>query len=372
VVPWPAGGRARAKGKQPRSGDRNESNQEDEVVIPTPRPPIEISPVFDDPARVHALFERYAPYPMLQSRGQVMKSGLENAVIGGEPISDELVRAAERNANATLNLSPTFRGYWATPDQVVEGAEWIFRYEPFLAGARALHGGNAVVRPNEIYAHLIVPHRQRNPGSHVDLPSFRGLGRRELPGWLLAIMRRSGLFERWRIPVATAVCWFYRGAGGTYTCWPDGAQSKPRTTRAPFDNTGLMGENDTMFHRGDPVGSGELESPPGLSLESTLAPSSEDPDWWEVRNGNQAIARYPRQGVRFALSWSAEVFEDEDAARRADAAEDALDLDTAIAVLRADLKRRGVSHSEPGDPRSDPQWIATLARAYPLTPRLEP
>jgi hypothetical protein len=309
---------------------------------------------------------------MLQSRGQVMKSGLENAVIGGEPISDELVLAAERDASATLTLSPTFRGYWATPDHVVEGAEWLFHYEPFIAGAQALHGFFNDTATTEIYTHLIVPHRQPNPGSHVDLPSFRGLGRRELPGWLLAIMRRSGLFEHWRIPVATAVCWFYRGAGGTYTCWPDGPQAKPRTTCAPFDNTGLIGENDTMFHRGDPVGSGDLEVPPGLSLGSTLAPSPEDPRRWEIRNDAEILARYPREQVRFALSWSAEVFEDEDAARRADAAEDALDVDTVTDMLRADLERRGVQYAEPDDPRSDHAWIATLARTYRLTPRCEP
>lgn len=308
---------------------------------------------------------------MLQSRGQVMKSHLENAVIGGDPISDEMVRAAARDSTATLHLTPTFRGYWATPEGVVEGARWIFHYERFIQGARALHGERAVVRPNEIYAHLIVPHRQPRPGSHVDLPSFRGLGRRELPGWLLAIMRRSGLFERWRIPVATAVCWFYRGVGGTYTYWPDGPDAKPRATRAPFDNTALIGENDTMFHRGDPVGSGDLEIPEGLSLSCELGPSREDPQRWEIRDGDRTLARYRRADVRFALSWSAEVFEDEAAAARADAGQDALDRERVIEILREDLARRGVPHDAPCDPFADAVWIATLARSYPLHPRVE-
>ncbi|MCH2173995.1 hypothetical protein MK489_24705, partial [Myxococcota bacterium] len=81
-----------------------------------PRSPVALSPAFEDPARVHALLDRLAPYPMLQSRGQVMGSHLEQAVITGEPISDSMVAAASGNARASLRLTPTFRGYWATAD----------------------------------------------------------------------------------------------------------------------------------------------------------------------------------------------------------------------------------------------------------------
>jgi len=337
-----------------------------------PREPIELAPAFADPARVHALFDSLAPYPMLQARAQVMGSHLEQAAITGAPISDAMVAAAKGAASASLRLTPTFRGYWASAAQCPPELEWLFHDERFLTAARRLHRGAARVHPVEIYAHIITPHRQPRPGSHVDLPSFRGIGRRDLPVWLLVNMRRSGLFEAWRVPVATAVCWLYRGPGGSFTYWPAGPESPPRTTEAPFDNTGVMGENDSMFHRGDPVGDGHLEAPEALTLESTLTPSPAGPQRWQIRNGDACIAEYPREAVRFALSWSARVFADEAAERRDREHQDDLEVGQVLEIFQADLERRGLPADLPADPLQDPDWIALLGRTYRIVPRHDP
>ncbi len=338
-----------------------------------PRPPVSLDPAFDDPRSIHALLDAQAPYAMLQARGQVMASDLEQAAITGAPIRDEMIDAARGDARASLRLSATFRGYWASADAGPDAAiESLFEHPRFLDAARRLHGGAAVVRPTEIYAHVIVPHRQHAPGAHVDLPSFRGIGRRELPVWLLVTMRRSGLFERWRIPVATAVCWLYRGPGGTFTYWPEGPDAPPRSTAHPFDNTAIVGENDSMFHRGDPVGAGDREIPPGLSVRSTLGPDPARPDRWQVREGERVLAEYARDEVRFALSWSAQVFRDAAQERVAREHADDLDLETVIGGFLGDLERRGTPVERPHDPLHDPDWIALLGRTYRMVPRLDP
>ena len=79
---------------------------------------------------------------------------------------------------------------------------------------RADEMGVDLIGPNEIYAHLVCPEPRIAEGAHVDIPNFRGMGRRDYPTWLLVNMRRSGLFDRWHVPVATAVMWFYEGPGG--------------------------------------------------------------------------------------------------------------------------------------------------------------
>jgi hypothetical protein len=47
---------------------------------------------------------------------------------------------------------------------------------------------------------------------HVGVSSVRGLDRRTVPGWLLLAKRRSGLFTRRVIRMATAIVWLYAGA----------------------------------------------------------------------------------------------------------------------------------------------------------------
>jgi len=337
-----------------------------------PRAPIELERAFEDPARVHALFDAFAPYPMLQARGQVMGSHLEQAAITGAPITDAMVAAARDDAKQSLRLTPTFRGYWATAEHCPAEVEWLFRCPRFEAAARRLHGAEVLVRPSEVYAHIIVPHRQGPPGSHVDLPSFRGIGRRDLPVWLLVTMRRSGLFEAWRVPVATAVCWLYRGPGGSFTYWPAGPDGEPRRTVAPFDNRGVMGENDSMFHRGDPVGDGAVEAPTRLAVHSELAPSPQGSQHWQILNGDEVIAEYPREAVRFALSWSARIFADQAAERRDREHQDDLQFGRVLDIFQADLARRGLPADVPHDPLGDPAWIALLGRTYRMVPRHDP
>ena len=70
----------------------------------------------------------------------------------------------------------------------------------------------------------------------------------------LTIMGQTGLFEAERVKVATAVSWFYRGADGGFEYWPDGPGGASVVHEGAIHNTGIVGDNDFMWHRVRPVG----------------------------------------------------------------------------------------------------------------------
>ncbi len=324
-----------------------------------PRTPILIEDVFDDVEPVRALFVRHSPYELLQGRRQVMSSALEQAAIVGAPITDALRARSLSNASTSLDLNPVFRGYWVLGEPKVEGVDWILEHPKLHAAARALHGAQ-IVRPNEIYAHLVCPEPRVATGPHVDIPNFRGMGRRDYPTWLLVNMRRSGLFDRWHVPVATAVMWFYEGEGGEYEYWAVGPDRPAHRTAPPYTNKAVVGENDTMFHQGQPPRCKEPK--PELGLSSTLR--TDDGSVWTIMDGNRKTRQYDRAEIRFALSWSAEVFVDDGAAETADHHLDDLDLGTVVTTFLADLGERGVEVGPPDDPLHGEDWVAAVANTY--------
>lgn len=339
-----------------------------------PRAPIAIDTVFSpgDAERFWRNVCDNGPFPALQQR-QVMQSSVEMAAITGEPVTAEMLDDALAGRTRTLPISASFRAYWARAGAALrDDTAWLLAYERFVAAARQLFGPQATVRPDEIYVNAQVPQTVRTGSSHVDIPKFRGMGRREYPVWLLTTMRRSQLFERWRIPVATVVAWFYDGPGGTYTYWPEGPLAPPRQTRHPFTNTAVVGENDTMFHRGDSVGPAGAVAPRGLTTDCVLAPADAAGERWQIRDGARALGDYPRRDVRVVLSWSAEVCVDEYARRTVDEHLDDLDVSTVIDTVLRDLDDRGLHVHKSDDYLHDPRFIAQCARAYSIVPTVFP
>jgi hypothetical protein len=336
-----------------------------------PRPPLDLAPVFDDPSVFTRLVLENGPFPSLQQR--VMQSAVESAAITSEWVTDEMIADARAGGTKSLAISASYRAYWARMGRPLrDDTAWLVAYGRFFDAARRLFDDDqVVVRPDEIYVNVQVPQRTRFGSAHVDIPKFRGMGRRDYPVWLLTTMRRSELFERWRVPVATAVCWFYDGPGGTYTYWPDGPYATPRQTAHPFTNTAVVGENDTMFHRGDGIAGPGEEAPDGLTLDCVCEPV-DGGRAWQIREGDRVLARYDAARVRVALSWSAEVYVDEAARRAADEHLDDLGLDTVVDMFVADLQRRGHAVDRPADPLHDIEFIALLARTYRVLPTQYP
>lgn len=327
--------------------------------MPLPRSPILIDSLLDDPGLVRGLVEHHAPYFPVQ---RYFASAEEMRAL-----SDSADRTGRRDARTGMVVGPVFRGDWAYDRPLVDGVEPLLGCERLVDAARRLFDAE-LVRPQIVYVNLTLP-MPCGDGGHTDIPAFRGVDRTRYPVWLLVTMGRSGLFERWRVRMATAVAWFYEGKGGALTYWPDGPDAMPRTL-LPRTNTALVGDNDVMFHRVEAVGGPDDDMVRGLTLDSELCFAGDGA--WEVRDARHVLARYPTSQVRVSLSWKAVVFRDAEEARLYDEHADDLSLPAVLATLRDDLAARGVAAPQPADPLHDPEFVAALTRTYHQAPTVYP
>ncbi len=244
---------------------------------------------------------------------------------GGEPIEALAVRTSY------------FREEYAYGSRSrIDGIEAFVAHPAFVEAARAIHG-RAVIEPAIAYANLMVPGQEL--AVHTDVPEFRGANRKLLPQWLLVVMHHSGLFEEYRMPIATAIAWFHDCDGGELAYWPEGADAAAAKHRVAY-NTAMVLDTDSVFHgveRIADVAAGELPRiRPGTTLDALGAGA------WVLRAGDGSeLARYRWDELRFSVSWKAYCFRDE--AERASWREhaDDLTLDVILDRLVDDLVARG-------------------------------
>ncbi len=269
---------------------------------------------------------------------------------------------------AALGSKPhTFTPPWFRQDfallgaAIVEGAEVILGNPRFAEAAHALAGSEAVVRPTTVYVNVMGP----TPfpfAPHLDVPAFRGFTRTDHPLWLLKVMKTSGLFERWRTKIVTAVSWMYDGVGGDFHYWPEGPDGPGAVESPPFANVAVVADNEETFHGVAPLGAPGATMPTNLDRESRLVRG--DGAWVVHDPTGVELARFADADARITISWKADVFADAAEAARTDAGDDALDLDTVVEVFRADLADRGVVVDRPADPHADPAWVSAVGGTY--------
>lgn len=306
------------------------------AVRPTTQiaPPVRLERAFDDPGGVLELFRRGAPYKTI-------------AAVQRQP--------DERPCSAW------FRNFWALGGKVVfEGAEPFFHNPNFIEAARRAFRAE-VVRPWAMMTNLNLPADGAPP--HLDLPFFRGVHQREVPGWMLTPMGYSGLFHEWAIPVASAITWFYDSEGGEFEYWPDGLDAPSRVVGPPYSNTSVLADNEYMYHRVGPTGSPDeywgLNSMP-YHARLGLDPSGD----WEVREGDRVIARLPYRKVRLSVLWKAFCFETRAMADSYDDHSHDLTPEMVTTIFCDDLSRRGIPFRRPADPFNDPDWRQLLFDVY--------
>lgn len=249
-------------------------------------------------------------------------------------------RLGRREDLATLAARTNyFRETYAYGEEIAApGIEPFLHHEGFIEAARALFGRPVVV-PAIVFANLLLPGQEL--ATHTDVPEFRGANRKLHPQWLLVVMHHSGLFEKWRMPIATGVAWFHDASGGAFAFYPDGPEAAPTVHDVHFD-TAVLCDTDTVFHGVDRV---NLDGPlppyrAGMRLES------QGGGRWAVHGDGERIAELSWPDMRFSISWKAYCFEDE-AERRAwfEHADD-LALEAILATLEADLRERGALEGE--------------------------
>jgi hypothetical protein len=228
----------------------------------------------------------------------------------------------------------------------IAGIEPYLFHEGFAEAARAVHG-RPIIEPAIVFANLMVPGQEL--AVHTDVPEFRGCNRKVMPQWLIVAMRHSGLFEAWRMPIATGVAWFHDCDGGEFCFYPDGAEGAPVAKSVAYD-TALLFDADSVFHGVDRIaaeGAGREIAPlkPAMSLDFV------GDGQWVVHNGDDVVVNYKWDELRFSVSWKAYCFEDEREQRTWREHADDLTLDFVVGRLVDDLRARGrITGVAPGNP----------------------
>lgn len=212
-------------------------------------------------------------------------------------------------------------------DAFVDGARGLMHHEVLLDAARELHGRPVVV-PAILYANILLPGQEL--AVHTDVPEFRGANRKLMPQWLLVVMHHSGLFERWRMPIATGITYFGEAKGGALAYYVEG---EPRTYE-PKHNTGVMLDTDSVFHGVDRV---EGDESALARLRSGQRLHHDGGGRWSLRAGDDVIATFATDELRYSVSWKGYCFAD-DAERDAWTGHtDDLTLELILDTLVADL-----------------------------------
>jgi hypothetical protein len=272
---------------------------------------------------------------------------------GRKPVAEELGRGLYQRHDAAMNYIRTggrfarmestaslgvrtnyFRETYAYAEPVVDGIEGFLWHEGFVEAARTVFG-RPIVQPAIVYANLLVPGQEL--AVHTDVPEFRGANRTKDPEWLLVVMHHSGLFERWRMPIATGVSWFGGCRGGDFAFYPAGPAGPPATIPAAHDTAVLL-DTDSVFHGVDRVAESATPLPP-LAIGMRL--TFEGNDTWRVGFDDEAVVRYRWDELRFSVSWKAYCLADEAERRMVAEHTDDLTRDQVMDALLGDLRRRG-------------------------------
>jgi hypothetical protein len=295
------------------------------------------------------LCERFGSYGMYSEEGTAddMGSGLPQRYDAAIHFVRSGGRLGRREPVAVLATRTNyFRETYAYRDRVaLSGIEPFWHYEGFFEAARAIHG-RPIVEPAIVYANILLPGQEL--AVHTDVPEFRGMSRLGDPQWLLVAMHHSGLFDRWRLPIVTAVAYFDQCEGGEFAFYPDGADGEAHVLPVRH-NTAVILDTDTVFHGVDRVA--ERGKPlPALRPGMRLAFGGDAT--WRVGSDDATLARYRWGEIRFSVSWKAYCYADDGERRTVLEHRDDLSRAKVLEILGDDLRRRGrIATSEP-DPRT--------------------
>ncbi len=265
----------------------------------------------------------------LPQRYDALRNFLRSGGRTGNPDGEDL-----RTLGARTNYFREEYAYGLEPR--ISGIEPFLHHDAFVDAARAIFPDRPVVEPAIAFANLMVPGQEL--AVHTDVPEFRGCNRKVMPQWLLVAMHHSGLFERWRMPIATGVSWFHDCDGGEFAYWPDGADGLAAQHEVRYD-TAVVLDADSVFHGVDRIASSLPEMAPlrpGMGLEPV------GDGRWVVRDGDEVAADHHWDELRFSVSWKAYCFTDEQEQATWRTGADDLTLERVLEVLVADLREREV------------------------------
>ena len=281
-------------------------------------------------------------------------------------------RFGRRESAATLALRTNYlrESYAYSQEVLAPGIERFLHHEALMDAAQRLYDERPVIEPAIAYANILLPGQEL--AVHTDVPEFRGANRKLFPQWLMVVMHHSGLFEPWRMPIATGVSYFADESagvprGGELAYWPEGAEG-PVSVLPNRHNTGIVLDTDSVFHGVDrvgPEGADPYPVRPGNVLVFDAGRWVLHPD----RVDDAVLASFGWDEIRFSISWKAYCFVDEAERDAWRTHADDLTLEAILGELVVDLRRRGaLTGDEPGERELAELLIDTYERYPAPTP----
>ncbi|MEE9415279.1 MAG: hypothetical protein V3V01_08340, partial [Acidimicrobiales bacterium] len=280
--------------------------------------PVALDFVVDDPESIRRLARSNGPY--FQPGRYLVDAGAAQSASAGE---------TKQQVEIPKGLvGPVFRGDWAVDGEAILGdAQKLLTLPAFIDAAKTICNSEFVV-PEQVFVNLTTPCGGQ-PFSHTDVPEFRGVGRKNAPGWLLLVMGGSRCFEPERITIITAVSWFFQGERGYFRYWPDGRDADS-LRHEDLWNSAVVGDNDFMHHKVERVGPRDLRAPAEMTIDSELR---FDGSTWLIEDAGKVLASYDDEYIRLSLSWKAKVYGSDAERRSVEAGVDGLTIDEVLARL---------------------------------------
>lgn len=309
-------------------------------------------------AEARGVFGTYADEALNEGLGEQLPQRFDAAFnyinhgIDGHGNSDQLSVAAQR--------TNYFRETYAYGTDIQSrGIEPFFQHHELIEAAKRVTDC-VVVEPAIVYANILTPGQEL--AIHTDVPEFRGADRKCLPQWLLVVMLHSGLFDAWRVPIATCVSWFGANPGGAFAFFSEGAQGQRERIDATH-NSAILIDTDRVFHgveRVTPVGSELPEIDKGASLNYLR-----DGQWRLKNAAGDELVDYNWEALRYSISWKAYCFQSEQERALWASGADDLTVDQILGVLEEECRRLGVLEGERPDPTSFAQLLVGTFISFP-------
>jgi hypothetical protein len=328
-----------------------------------------LDPLFDegDAALMLALWHEFGDYGQYSNEG--FDTGFAPEIPQRYDAAMNFIRTGGRfgrRENLGLAAARTnyFRETYAYGDEVaLPGIEAFRDHDALMDAAVAVHGHTIVV-PSIVYANILLPGQEL--AVHTDVPEFRGANRTIVPQWLLVVMHHSGLFESWRMHIATGIAYFGSAQGGGLAYYPDGADG-PAMVLEPRHNTAAVLDTDSIFHGVDRV-AGDDQALGAITAEVRLRHAGAT---WEVYDPatDAVAATYADDDLRYSVSWKAYCFADDHERELWSVHADDLSLSFILDTLEDDLRRRGLADTRPSD---DATFGRLLIDSYIRFPEPQP
>lgn len=332
-------------------------------VLTPVAPPRVVEGVYsdDEHARLLAVVKDHGPWPSIIAHHFQTVDEMIATVTGVVPKDHGLTLDDVAGAH--------FRGFYGQNSVCFFPEIHDLFYSQRLFDEVKSYWGVPYAKPTLMLFNICGPH---NTGldPHLDAVSFRGITIDNTPVWIQNCMGKSGLFTKYLVKMGQVITWWYRGAEGTFTYWPDGPLEPPKVLEHPLWNKGVVVQNELMFHRGDPVGRPDERDIPGLKHRSLWGYDRDD-DSWVITTDGDVIRRYQPAEIRFLVHWSAELYTDLDECKRVMDHKDDLTHDQVIDTFVRDLRRRGRTVQVGADPFHDPEFIRALMETYTIAPTID-